>query len=333
MKLQTRYNSIDVTKMLMAAFVVGIHVDAYNKQSFPTFLSFIFSLAVPFFFVTSGFLLENKVLKAREPESAVLKSNVKKNIRLYILWLLLYLPLDITFLAVNGKPWLHDLLWYIRDVIFIGQTVYALPLWYMLALIVAVLIIIILRKNKVPLIGVWLVGLGWMILGHMLKLCYNSEIPLLTIVSIMVEELTGLVSTNGIFNGLVIVSTGMLIRKYFEKIEYGWLLGILCIIVSYFLRDVPYSMIFSGSGSFLVAISFTLKDKDIYPALRVDSMLVFFLHMFVVYLIMILLANWIRYCSLYILWLVVFAITWIFAVAINQLRKNNTFKWIDYFVE
>jgi len=58
-----RFNSIDLTKMIMAALVVAIHVGCMQSHTYGENVWFLLSVAVPFFFVASGFLIENRMMK------------------------------------------------------------------------------------------------------------------------------------------------------------------------------------------------------------------------------------------------------------------------------
>ena len=62
MTLLAKYNSIDSMKMFMAFCVVGIHVNHFTNDHLTDWVVRLFFTAVPFFFVASGFLLENKIL-------------------------------------------------------------------------------------------------------------------------------------------------------------------------------------------------------------------------------------------------------------------------------
>lgn len=56
-----QYKSIDLLKFVMAIMVVGIHADAIVDEDMPFLLSMMARWAVPFFFITSGFLLFRKI--------------------------------------------------------------------------------------------------------------------------------------------------------------------------------------------------------------------------------------------------------------------------------
>ena len=59
MGIQKRYNAIDVMKMIMAFNVVGIHVGTYFDLNYSSNVNFVLDMAVPFFFICSGFFIQN----------------------------------------------------------------------------------------------------------------------------------------------------------------------------------------------------------------------------------------------------------------------------------
>lgn len=57
----TQYLSVDLFKFIMALLVVGIHCQGIGYGAYPQWHTFINRQAVPFFFVTTGFLLQRKI--------------------------------------------------------------------------------------------------------------------------------------------------------------------------------------------------------------------------------------------------------------------------------
>ena len=63
MTLSKKYNSIDLTKFIMSIFVVAIHIHPFENCDNQIILSIynsLVALAVPFFFISSGFLVAAK---------------------------------------------------------------------------------------------------------------------------------------------------------------------------------------------------------------------------------------------------------------------------------
>lgn len=94
------YYGIDLLKFIMAVCVVAIHTQPlYSIQSIVVQRLFdtITSLAVPYFFSVSGFLLFSKIdaniLSRKSME--VCKKYLSRVLSLYVIWNIIYLPITI----------------------------------------------------------------------------------------------------------------------------------------------------------------------------------------------------------------------------------------------
>lgn len=77
MQLLARYNVIDVVKLFMAFLVIGIHVETLFGTEYPQFVDYVLESAVPFFFICSGYFIQNKIVK-KGKKISVLKDSCKK---------------------------------------------------------------------------------------------------------------------------------------------------------------------------------------------------------------------------------------------------------------
>jgi peptidoglycan/LPS O-acetylase OafA/YrhL len=128
------YAGLDVWKFIMAFAVIAIHSrnKTYTFGQYSECITWFISLAVPFFFIVSGFLLAQKLDKLDDvnQKRAVFLARSKQMCRLYISWLIVYLPIAIYFAAINDAVWYKAIVSYISQVLFYGQSAYAWPLWY-----------------------------------------------------------------------------------------------------------------------------------------------------------------------------------------------------------
>lgn len=94
------YYGIDLLKFIMAVCVVAIHTQPlYSIQSIVVQRLFdtITSLAVPYFFSVSGFLLFSKIdanILCRK-SMEVCKKYLSRVLSLYVIWNIIYLPITI----------------------------------------------------------------------------------------------------------------------------------------------------------------------------------------------------------------------------------------------
>ena len=148
-----QYYSIDLCKYIMALFVVAIHTKPLNhlQNSYINgLITTALSLAVPFFFISSGFLIFNKMkeLPCIDLRLSYLKKHTYKLIKSYIIWSVIYFPIALYGYKLENVTWKKAFIIYIRDLFVKGDHFYSWPLWYLLSSIYALLVIIFLVKMK-----------------------------------------------------------------------------------------------------------------------------------------------------------------------------------------
>lgn len=83
-------------------------------------------IAVPFFFISSGFLLYRKSSLNNFSLDRT-KLYVVKLIKLYVIWTIIYFPFRIKSILKDERGIIYGVLTYYRDIIFAGSYV---QLWY-----------------------------------------------------------------------------------------------------------------------------------------------------------------------------------------------------------
>ena len=216
-----QYKSIDLLKFVMAIMVVGIHADAIVDEDMPFLLSMMARWAVPFFFITSGFLLFRKISAVGDvlkPDGLLsVKQYVHKSARLYVMWTLLYLPVTLFVFCLNDRSWGMDVLVFIRGFLFVGEQAYSWPLWYLLATVVAVFLIGVGLRCRMKLSVIFVVGVVLMGLGWWLQLALDGDAEAGSQpCSLWAERLVVGSTRNGVFSGLALVAAGMMVWRF------GW---------------------------------------------------------------------------------------------------------------
>ena len=145
-------NFVDITKLIMSFCVIGIHSYIFDRKDLPLILDYIVSLAVPFFIITSGYLyVRNYGMSTNQLSKISLKY-----FKLYVLWILVYLPLVIfEYIQYDGSIYLRSLT-FVRKLLFTGSNPYSYHLWYLLAVAVACQLIYLLGKVKIPVYIIWI---------------------------------------------------------------------------------------------------------------------------------------------------------------------------------
>ena len=92
-RLPLNYNSLDLFKFIMSIFVIAIHthpLEYCNNSIITNFFEVFFKCAVPFFFLTSGYILSAKIREeSMDNKIEIIKKSLFKIIKLYVLWSIL----------------------------------------------------------------------------------------------------------------------------------------------------------------------------------------------------------------------------------------------------
>ena len=147
------YYCIDVLKLFFSLCIVALHTHLF-LDNHPTIYWYsshcIWRLAVPFFFITSGYFFSKKIRNERN-QRKTLFNTIKRLGTLLIFWLIISLPFQIQSLSIQQLSTEKIIIELIRSVLFYPWG----ALWYILALIVAYILVfpfIKKEKNVIPLI-------------------------------------------------------------------------------------------------------------------------------------------------------------------------------------
>ena len=178
--LYEEYRVLDVMKFVMAIVVVAIHTRpelSFSSLFIRNFFETVYSIAVPFFFMASGFLLFRKISLPLTAEGELrIKSYLKRMCKLYGLWTIVYLPLTIYGFYLSGISPLKAFVLFLRNIFLVGENYMSWPLWYLLALIVAVSIVYVLLKLNVPRGWIVSISIGMALIGIGLDYCKENSI-------------------------------------------------------------------------------------------------------------------------------------------------------------
>lgn len=282
--MDKNYNVIDVMKFVMAIFVVAIHTHPENSIVNPIILNIInsiYSLAVPFFFVASGFFVYNKI-KTRDYEGRLkyMRSWIYRIVRLYFIWTLIYLPYAIIGFKKDELELTKCVVVYLRNVIFVSENYLSWPLWYLLALIVGGSIVYLMLKLKIKLYTMSCVALLLVFIGILIdSWCTYGGFE-------MYFKLFKH-TRNGLFIGFPFMIIGMLISNF------GCLKNRLILLILFSIGifakinhmvTANYIIIFAF---FQLILTLNLKESVSYLNFRFASMVVYLVHMIWVGLFMI----------------------------------------------
>lgn len=139
-----RYDSkYDILKLCLALFVVAIHTNLFPMVLYPWL-----RIAVPMFFMLTSYFFFQKIQnRGEEEQKKIRKTFVLRNIRLYVFWFVVCLPVTLIlrkdrYLAVGLWSGLAE---FLRS-LFFGSTFMAS--WYISSAVIGVLVIYFLTKKN-----------------------------------------------------------------------------------------------------------------------------------------------------------------------------------------
>ena len=136
-----QYDFVNLAKFISAVFVIGIHTSPlqglHPKLNYFT-RCIVFRLAVPFFFICSGYFLADKLF---DEDKKKVKDYVKKYIlnilNIYILWSIIYTLLNFNTYFGDGNI-IKNIILVVARFLFKGAYI---QLWYLSAICVSVYLI------------------------------------------------------------------------------------------------------------------------------------------------------------------------------------------------
>lgn len=207
---------LDIMKFICSLLVVAIHIPPLVNidSSFSYWFTQIFSrIAVPFFFICSGFFLFEKL---KDKEKFI--KYIKRMIIFYGTYTLFYIPQIIYNNTLNDLTLLEDIGMFFRNTLFVASYSH---LWFILGIIIASSILYLfvnkfkLSDKKIIIIAIVLYCIG--VIGNEYPNLLNDNIVLGKIFEIYCAMLR--TTRNGLFFGLLLVSIGYLIKKHSDKIS------------------------------------------------------------------------------------------------------------------
>ena len=159
-----RYKVIDCLRFLMAAIVVSIHTTTWR-------LCGLTEVAVPFFYVVSGFFLFLKMPGESKGSRARFRDWTFKALKMYLIWTAIYLPFTILGFIRDGLTLRQCILVFLRNFFFVGENFLSWPLWYLLGLVWTGTLFYVLSSLKLPLWTILAAGIlfffvPWAFSGH-----------------------------------------------------------------------------------------------------------------------------------------------------------------------
>lgn len=259
----------------MAFAVVAIHAPEYlfpDQRVYPEAFKIFISLAVPYFFIVSGYFMMKKIDQRCDLTSKkqYLLKRAKTLIKLYCYWLIVYLPLSLWGYFSSSDSIYLILSEYLRSVLISGGSLYAHQLWYIYSLSIISLIIAccIGSKNSIEYL-------------FALFLCIRFSYYIDNEVIKSFKELSSRTLGGGLY-----ITAGMLCCKYSKYYNRHFLIvvgGFLLLSIYSYANNLDVANLFGGVLLFLLVERFRrLPENFNYKNIRAASMWVYYTHMYVI---------------------------------------------------
>ena len=288
------FYAVDVMKLIMALLVIVIHKPLFDTES-GVFLNYISGsvicgIAVPFFFVASGYFFFRKINRVNDDKSKLFKYE-KRLFLLYFIWTVIYLPCIFVkyntghYDSLNIKLFLGQMYLTAKNFIFSTSFVH---FWYVNTLMVSVALIYLLYKKlgKNTVLGICLLitFVSYILLyfaksGGAIEMAYNA-IPA--------------VLRNAFEKGLLCTSIGFYISKtdLSDKKSISVVLSVIAFAVMIALGVMKYQnenfvldkilhlfKILTSAFLFSLCLKIELPYSPVYGYLRKYSTLIYFSHL------------------------------------------------------
>lgn len=289
------FAAVDYFRIIASVLVLAAHIHPF--KSIDGYFSFAFDyglcrVTVPFFFLTTGFFTYHK-LQSREYAA----SYIKRLLKLYALYTVIYIPVNLIDYTASGKPAVICVLSYIRNVLLLGAVP---PLWYFIGTAFAVLLLRIL-KTKAGLRDrtIFVITLALYVTGVLFN-SYKEPFLKIPVLGQALKAYYFVFKTtrSGLFYGMFFIFLGGMIKKHMSKIKKRWFYPVLaavfisCMSAEAIMARTHFAgadcdMLFSAAPAavflFLTLIFIKLPEKLTVTGqrLRKVSVLFFGLHPFV----------------------------------------------------
>ena len=286
MEKSNNYNSIDLFKLIMAICVVAIHTNPLYSCDNKTAVSIyntVVGAANPFFFLSSGFLIGKTYFGGGQNNYYILQ-HLKKLLKLYLIWTLIYCPLAIYYYCNNGSSVLFNAADFIRGLLFVGEHYNSYALWYLLSCVYGLLFIYMLLKRHVGFSKIVIICNTLMIFGFVFTELVVAKDLLPAFLGIPTKILWIILGPRGrIFMGAGYISIGMLLAKYDEKTKKKYALLILGAIVTTLTSGFAKSLafVYLSTSLFSVVKNMNFGHNKLSLICRRCSTVMYFLHLWV----------------------------------------------------
>lgn len=295
-KENKNYNSLDFIKWIMAIVVIAIHTHPLENFHCGIILRIydkLIPIAVPFFFMCSGFLLFNKVKLPieKKDESAIrIKNYIYHIAKYYLIWTLIFLPLTIYEYFTNDHKFLIDIFLFLRGFFLIGSHLNSWALWYLLSLLYSLILIYICLLKKKTIKFIVILTFILFVLGNFLThlILIKNNLPVFT--TKFINIYVNLFADCRLLLNPIYVAVRIALAEhkgFLSKFKNNTLIIalILFFVFNLFLPNNSFSSniinLIVSTLVFIITLNLNFKDSQIWYKFRKSSTVIFFSHLLI----------------------------------------------------
>lgn len=297
-----KYNCVNLFRFLMAICVISIHTNPLanvNNIYLIRLNESIVRLAVPFFFLVTGFFIGKKmhdINKYSKIDNNIIKKSKNKNLKYFFIFTLIYLPITFYYYFNSEYSVLSNIYNFFQGLFLTGEHYNSWILWYLLSIIYGLLLIEILNKKNYNIKKIIIIGLILYLFSYMINIIVDIDTDI-NIVKILKKIISYTVVSGRIFTSVSYLSIGMYIskdeNKFRNKKNINILLFILLLFLNILTPDIfnEFFILPSAVIIFIIIINVNLKDNKIYEILKFFSEKMYFWHLYIYTLICMIISH------------------------------------------
>lgn len=273
------YPNLDIVKYLAALCVVVIHLTAVQMFERPLWLETVIRTAVPFFFVSAGFLMDSHATSGGGFHAYFCKKTMTF-LRLWLIWLAIYIPLDVV-MELQQECSINSFFMWIFTVVSSGQGFWSWPMWYLFSSIIGCALIGLLCRRHVVR------GLIWLCLSAAVLYVLAKNLSSILPPDCGLNETKILFigdRAERFFSGAIFIPAGILLNRVWREESESWLQSLIAVIliavgILMACYGITLDILPRSIGLVLLAISLP-QVRFSTMAIRQQSMWIYYIHMY-----------------------------------------------------
>lgn len=237
-----------------------------------------------FFFMASGFFLQEG-MNGKNQQEQQLRINrcIVKIFKMYCICTLISFPLTIYGYVISGNSFISCILSYIKYFFFVGKLYNSYHLWYLLALIYALLAIKFFHKMNMDIRMLFFISVIIYGISELFSFAGEHMDNLHGIVYKAAYAYQYIFNKGGVFNGMLFVVIGMMIAVYkFYFNKWTCLFGIVALnIVKIPMKEyaIHWVRIVESMLVFMFLLDINLPESGIWLKCRQYSVVIYLSHL------------------------------------------------------